>query len=173
MRPRPLQPMPPRRRQRRRSQRPIDFDKVSALINDAIAANELPGAVVVIGHGGKVVFHQAYGVRKLDGEPGLNAGPAPAEPMTEDTIFDIASLTKPVGDGACRHAAVRTGQGRSSTIRCRSICRSSTPRTIRSAHRVTVRMLLTHTSGEPGDVELGDPWGLAETRQGRGHSIVR
>src|SRR5262249_40145741 len=72
------------------------FDKVSELINRAIAANKLPGAVVVIGHGGKVVFHQAYGVRKLAEEPGLNAWPAPAEPMTEDTIFDLASLTKPL-----------------------------------------------------------------------------
>ena len=67
---------------------------VSKLINDAIAANRLPGAVVVIGHGGKVVFHQAYGSRKLAGEPGLDGSPAPAEPMTEDTIFDLASLTK-------------------------------------------------------------------------------
>ena len=65
-------------------------------MNDAIAAHQLPGAVVVIGHGGKVVFHQAYGSRKLAGEPGLDGSPAPAEPMTEDTIFDMASLTKPL-----------------------------------------------------------------------------
>ena len=71
-----------------------DFSSVSNLVNDAIAAHKLPGAVVVIGHGGKVVFHQAYGNRKLAGEPGLDGQPAPAEPMTEDTIFDMASLTK-------------------------------------------------------------------------------
>src|SRR6185295_15370189 len=71
-----------------------DFAAVSTLMNDAIAAHKLPGAVVVIGHGGKVVFHQAYGSRKLAGEPGLDGSPAPAEPMTEDTIFDLASLTK-------------------------------------------------------------------------------
>ena len=75
---------------------PYDFCAVSTLINDAIAANELPGAVVQIGHGGQVVFHQAYGERKLAGEPGLDGSPAPAEPMTEDTIFDMASLTKPL-----------------------------------------------------------------------------
>jgi CubicO group peptidase (beta-lactamase class C family) len=40
-----------------------DFATVSKLMNDAIAAHRLPGAVVVIGHGGKVVFHQAYGSR--------------------------------------------------------------------------------------------------------------
>ena len=42
-----------------------DFPAVSKLMNDAIAAHRLPGAVVVIGHAGKIVFHQAYGSRKL------------------------------------------------------------------------------------------------------------
>src|SRR5947209_15124225 len=71
-----------------------EFATVSKLMNDAIAEQRLPGGVVVIGHGGKPVFHQAYGARKLAGEEGLDGAPAPAEPMTEDTIFDIASLTK-------------------------------------------------------------------------------
>lgn len=70
------------------------FAPVSKLINDAIGVNKLPGAVVVIGHAGNVVFRHAYGWRKLAGEPGLDGLPAPAEPMTEDTIFDLASLTK-------------------------------------------------------------------------------
>ena len=65
-------------------------------MDDAIAAQRMPGAVVQIGHAGKVVFRQAFGARKLAGEPGLAGTPAPAEPMTEDTIFDLASLTKSV-----------------------------------------------------------------------------
>ena len=48
------------------------FATVSKLINDAIAADRLPGAVLVIGHGGKIAFHQAYGSRKLASEPGLD-----------------------------------------------------------------------------------------------------
>ena len=87
-----------------------DVATVSTLMNRAIAASTVPGGVVVIGHGGKVVFHQAYGSRKLAGEPGLDGSPAPAEPMTEDTIFDIASLTKCLATDR-RHAAVRTRQG--------------------------------------------------------------
>src|SRR6516162_3896826 len=71
-----------------------EFATVSRLMNDAIAAKKLPGGVVVIGNGGRVVFQRAYGSRKLAGEPGLDGQPAPAEAMTEDTIFDIASLTK-------------------------------------------------------------------------------
>ena len=38
-----------------------EFAPVSKLMNDAVAAGTAPGGVVVIGHGGKVVFHQAYG----------------------------------------------------------------------------------------------------------------
>jgi CubicO group peptidase (beta-lactamase class C family) len=47
-----------------------DFATVSRLMNDAIAANKQPGAVVVIGHGGKVAFHQAYGTRMLGAKKG-------------------------------------------------------------------------------------------------------
>jgi hypothetical protein len=56
----------------RLNRRAPDFTPVSHLITDAIAAHKLPGAVVVIGHNGKVVFEQAYGDRKLAGEPGLD-----------------------------------------------------------------------------------------------------
>src|SRR6202020_172990 len=73
-----------------------EFAPISTLMNDAIAAEKLPGGVVVIGHGGRIVFDKAYGSRPLAGEPGLDGSLAPAEPMTEDTIFDIASLTKPL-----------------------------------------------------------------------------
>src|SRR3954471_14627997 len=54
---------------------PYDFGAVSTLIDDAIAANKLPGAVVQIGHGGQAVFRRAYGERKLAGEPGLDGSP--------------------------------------------------------------------------------------------------
>ena len=71
-----------------------DFSAASAAINTAIAEKKLPGAVLLVGHDGKIVFEQAYGVRKYAGEPGLDGKPSPAEPMTLDTIFDMASLTK-------------------------------------------------------------------------------
>ena len=47
-----------------------DFSAASAAIEKAIGEKKLPGAVLVVGHGGKVVFEQAYGVRKYAGEPG-------------------------------------------------------------------------------------------------------
>ena len=56
-------------------------------VDQAVKGGMIPGAVLVIGHDGKIVHRKAYGNRSL----------TPArEPMTVDTIFDIASLTKVV-----------------------------------------------------------------------------
>ncbi|MEZ0350976.1 serine hydrolase domain-containing protein [Mycobacterium sp. pR1184] len=136
-----------------------DFSQISELINDSIAANRLPGAVAVIGHDGKVSFHQAYGSRKLAGEPGLDGLPAPAEPMTEDTIFDLASLTKSLATATAVMQLYEQGQIAFDDPVQHYLPDFNTASNPRRA-QVTVRMLLTHTSGLPGDVNLGDPWGL-------------
>jgi CubicO group peptidase (beta-lactamase class C family) len=136
-----------------------DFARVSTLINDAIAANKLPGAVVVIGHGGKIAFHQAYGSRKLAGEPGLDGLPSGAEPMTEDTIFDLASLTKSLATATAVMQLHEQGQVQFDDPVQQYLPDFNAASDPRRA-KVTIRMLLTHTSGLPGDVNLGDPWGL-------------
>ncbi len=146
---------------------PYDFGAVSKLIDDAIAANELPGAVVLIGHGGKVVFRQAYGERKLAGEPGLDGSPAPAEPMTEDTIFDLASLTKPFATTPAVMQLFEQGKVQfDDPVQKYLPDFNAANDPVRA--EVTVRMLLTHTSGETGDVELKDPWGLAQVDREEG-----
>lgn len=137
----------------------VDFSKVSKLINDAIAANRLPGAVLVVGHGGKVAFQQAYGSRKLAGEPGLDGMPSPAEPMAEDTIFDMASLTKILATATAVMQLYEQGKVRVDDPVEQYLPGFDAGNDPRRA-KVTVRMLLTHTSGETGDVNLGDPWGL-------------
>jgi CubicO group peptidase (beta-lactamase class C family) len=136
-----------------------DFATVSRLMNDAVAAQRLPGAVVVIGHGGKIVFHQAYGSRKLAGEPGLDGLPGPAEPMTEDTIFDMASLTKCLATAAAVMQLYEQGKVQFDDPVQQYLPDFNTANDPGRA-KVTVRMLLTHTSGEAGDVDLNDPWGL-------------
>jgi hypothetical protein len=136
-----------------------DFATVSKLMNDAIAAHRLPGAVVVIGHGGKIVFHQAYGSRKLAGEPGLNGSPAPAEPMTEDTIFDMASLTKPLATATAVMQLYEQGKVQFDDP-VQKYLPDFNPANDPQRAKVTLRMLLTHTSGEAADVSLKDPWGL-------------
>ncbi len=136
-----------------------DFGAVSALLNDAVVAHRPPGAVVVIGHGGQVVFEQAYGDRKLAGEPGLDGEPSSAEPMTEDTIFDMASLSK------CLSTAIAVMQlYEQGKVQFDEPVEKYLP-AFNAGHdperaKVTVRMLLTHTSGEAPDVNLKDAWGL-------------
>ena len=139
-----------------------EFATVSKLMNDAIAAHRLPGAVVVIGHGGKIVFHQASGSRKLAGEPGLDGSPAPAEPMTEDTVFDMASLTKCLATATAVMQLYEQGKVAFDDPVQKYLPDFNTANDPQRA-KVTVRMLLTHTSGvagDNGDVSLKDPWGL-------------
>jgi CubicO group peptidase (beta-lactamase class C family) len=137
----------------------LDFAAVSKLVDDAIAAHKLPGAVVEIGHGGKVVFEKAYGSRKLASEPGLDGSPAPAEPMTEDTIFDVASLTKSLATAPAVMQLYEQGEVAFDDP-VQNYLPDFNPVNDPQRAKVTVRMLLTHTSGETGDVNLADPWGL-------------
>lgn len=145
-----------------------DFTQVSQLINDAIAAHKLPGAVVVIGHNNQVVFHHAYGNRKLAGEPGLDGQPSPAEPMTEDTIFDMASLTKDLATATSIMQLYEAGKITSFDDPIEKYLPAFNPTHDAQRTRVTLRMLLTHFSGEAPDVDLKDAWGLAAPDRAEG-----
>ena len=136
-----------------------DFSAVAKLVNDDIAARRLPGAVVQVGHDGSIVFRQAYGERKLAGEPGLNGAPSPAEPMTEETIFDLASLSKPL---ATTPAVLQLyEQGKVALDEpVQTYLPAFNPANDPRRARVTLRMLLTHTSGIGGDLSRQGPWGL-------------
>lgn len=144
-----------------------EFETISKLMNDAIAAGGLPGGVVMVGHDGKVVFHQAYGSRKLAGEPGLDGSPAPAEPMTEDTIFDMASLTKCLATAVAIMQLYEQGKVAFDDPVQKYLPDFNTTNDPRRA-QVTVRMLLTNTSGEGIDVSLADPWGLGKPDKAEG-----
>src|SRR6201999_3887404 len=100
-----------------------------------------------------------YGLRKLAGEPGLDGLPAPAEPMTEDTIFDLASLTKGLATATAVMQLYEQGKVQFDDP-VQQYLPDFNPANDPRRAKVTVRMLLTHTSGETGDVNLGDPWGL-------------
>ncbi|MBL8113971.1 MAG: beta-lactamase family protein, partial [Acidobacteria bacterium] len=75
--------------------------RIDEVVAAAIEAKEIPGAVLVVGRNGKVVLEKVYGNRAL----------VPvAEPMTLDTVFDLASLTKPVATAASILALVEEGR---------------------------------------------------------------
>jgi len=64
---------------------PPNLGMLDAIVRDAIHDDQIPGAVVLVWHNGQVVYRRAFGNRALEPR---------REPMTVDTIFDVASLTK-------------------------------------------------------------------------------
>jgi len=118
-----------------------------AHIDEAIAAEimkkQLPGAVVLVGRQGKVVWRKAYGNRQLEPQ---------TEPMTPDTIFDLASLTKVVATATSVMILVERGQVRLGDPVARYI-----PEFAEMGKRnITVEQLMTHRSGFPPDNDIKD-----------------
>ena len=144
-----------------------DFTSVVRLVTEAVTAPRMPGAVVQVGHAGNVVFRQAFGARKLPGEPGLDGSPAPPEAMTEDTIFDLASLTKIIATATAVLQLHEQGRVRIDDPVQTYLPEFNTATDPRRA-RVTLRMLLTHTSGLAGDLSMGGPWGLGPADKAEG-----
>ena len=62
------------------------MEKVKELMRQALDEGVFPGAVLLVSKNDQCVFHQAFGYRDLIAKL----------PMTTDTIFDLASLTKPL-----------------------------------------------------------------------------
>ena len=143
------------------------FAAVTTLVNDAMAAHRLPGAVVQIGHAGQVVYRQAFGWRRLPDEPGVDGAPAPGEPMTDDTMFDLASLTKPLATTVAFLQLYERG-----LVRVDDPVQTYLPEFNPTADprraQVTLRMLLTHTSGTGGDLSRQGPWGLTAPDKAEG-----
>lgn len=143
------------------------FAAVSRLVNDAIAAHRLPGAVIEVGHAGKVVFRQAYGARRLGDEPALDGSAAPAEPMTEDTIFDLASLSKSIATTVALLQLYEKGLVQVDEP-IQTYFPEFNPANDPRRAQVTVRMMLTHTSGTGGDLSHQGPWGLTSADKAEG-----
>jgi len=140
-----------------------DFSPITTLVNEAIAAHKLPGAVVLIDHNGHQLFEQAYGNRKVAGELSPN-GSIAAEPMTEDTIFDMASLSKCLSTATAMMQLYEQGKYQFDDPVAKYLPNFAA----NGKEHVTIRELLTHYSGLPPDVSLKDPWGLAAPDKAEG-----
>ena len=123
------------------------LEKIDREINSAIARKRLPGGVVWFERGPHR-HHKAYGKRSVY--------PA-AEPMTADTIFDAASLTKVVATTPCVMKLVEAGK-----VGLDDQVTKFIPELCGDANKArvhTVRHLLTHTSGLPAGIRRGYDWG--------------
>ena len=123
---------------------------VDGIIQRAIEEHQIPGAVVLIGHDGKVVYRKAFGNRALEPH---------REPMTLDTVFDLASLTKVISTTTSVMQLVERGKVRVSDTVVRYLPEFGQ----NGKEEISVRQLLTHYSGLAPDLDLQMPWQGKET----------
>jgi uncharacterized protein YbbC (DUF1343 family)/CubicO group peptidase (beta-lactamase class C family) len=122
-----------------------DFKAVDALVQDQISDQAITGAVLLVGHDGNIVHQKAFGYRAI----------APKhEPMTLDTVFDLASLTKVVATAPSVMRLVQFGQLRLDEPVAHFIPEFG----VNGKENVTVRQLLTHYSGLRPDLDLNVAW---------------
>src|SRR4051794_14914719 len=107
--------------------------RIDEVVKEAIEAKQCPGAVVLVARKGKVAFRKAYGRRAVEPKP---------EDMTADTIFDLASLAKPVATAASVLHLVEEGK-----LKVEDPVSKHLPAF--GKDKVTVEHLLLHTSGLP------------------------
>ncbi len=121
------------------------LDVLDPIVHEAIRAGQIPGAVLLVWHDGQVMYRKAFGNRSLEPR---------REPMTVDTIFDIASLTKVVATTTAVMQLVQRGK-----VRLNDPVAKYIPEFAQNGkEEVTVRDLLTHYSGLREDLDLTQPW---------------
>jgi CubicO group peptidase (beta-lactamase class C family) len=114
-------------------------------VDRAIQAHQLPGGVLWVESRG-ASFHKALGRRALLPK---------AEPMTEDTLFDVASLTKVLATTPALMILLERGKLCLDDPVCRHLPELNSP----AARVITLRHLLTHTSGIKRSIAGGPDWG--------------
>lgn len=121
------------------------LQRIGPAVEAAIEAKEIPGAVVLVARRGKVAYRKAFGNRAV--EPGI-------EPMTTDTIFDMASMTKVMATAPSILLLVERG-----AVRLDDRVKRYLPKFVGGGKdAITVRQLMTHYSGLRPDFELSKPW---------------
>jgi uncharacterized protein YbbC (DUF1343 family)/CubicO group peptidase (beta-lactamase class C family) len=123
----------------------VALPAVDAVIQQAISEGQIPGAVLIVGHDGQVVYRKAYGFRALEPR---------REGMTLDTVFDLASLTKVIATTTAVMRLVEQGK-----VRLNDPVAKYLPEFAQNGKEdITVRQLLTHYSGLAPDLDLKTVW---------------
>ncbi|HZI19203.1 MAG TPA: exo-beta-N-acetylmuramidase NamZ domain-containing protein [Pyrinomonadaceae bacterium] len=118
---------------------------IDAAVNEAVGRGATPGAVVLVARRGGVVWRKAYGSRSL----------VPArEPMTAETVFDAASLTKVVATATSAMILVERGLLRLAD----PVSRHLPELKGEGREKITIEHLLTHRSGYAPDFDLRERW---------------
>ena len=129
------------------------LSQVDEPIEQAVHDDLIPGALLLIGHDGKIVYRKAYGSRSLVPN---------RETMTVDTIFDAASLTKIIATTSSMMKLVEQGK-----VRIGDPVTKYLPEFQGGHSDITVRNLMTHFSGLRPDLDLKPRWSGYETGIGK------
>ena len=121
---------------------PAKLRAIDAAVDAAVEQKRIPGGVIWIERNGSA-YHRAYGHRAVEPQ---------VERMTEDTIFDAASITKVVATAPSIWLLMERGK-----IALDAPVKTYLPEFTDA--RVTVRHLMTHTSGLQPSLRLHDRWG--------------
>jgi CubicO group peptidase (beta-lactamase class C family) len=114
----------------------MNFAPVDSLFQRAIEEGVFPGAVVLVGHQDHVVYERALGKRSIE---------AQSAPMEMGTIFDLASLTKPIATTTAFMLLVKEKKLRLDDLITRVIPMYG----VLGKNLTTFRHLLNHSSGLP------------------------
>src|SRR5574338_405091 len=118
---------------------------VEPVINAAITEKKTPGVVLLVGRHDRIIYQKAFGNRALS--------PA-TEPMTVDTIFDLASLTKVVATTTAVMQLLEEGK-----VRLSDRVATFIPEFGKYGKEgITVLHLMTHVSGLRPDLDLAEEW---------------
>jgi uncharacterized protein YbbC (DUF1343 family)/CubicO group peptidase (beta-lactamase class C family) len=117
--------------------------RIDGAIDRALERRQVPGAVVLVGRRGAIAYARAAGLRSV--APG-------SEPMTRDTVFDMASLTKPIATATSIMILVEEGKLRLSDRVVRYLPELNT----HGKGTITIEQLLRHRAGLIPDNPLAD-----------------
>lgn len=119
------------------------FRHIDDAVQQALQSRQATGAVICIGNANKILYHKAFGHRSLKPDK---------LPMQKDTIFDLASLTKPIATATSVMLLLEEGK-----VRLRDSVTRYLPEFASNGKRsITVQQLLTHTGGLVPDNALSD-----------------
>ncbi len=124
---------------------PDRFAEIGRIASEEIAAGHVPGAVVLVGEKGRIVYREAFGLQSVIPDSKL---------LRTDTVFDLASLTKVVATTIAAMQLVESGR----LDLDRPVAAYWPEFAAAGKQAITVRQLLNHTSGLPPDLDLGPAW---------------
>ncbi|QDS88009.1 Penicillin-binding protein 4* [Rosistilla ulvae] len=119
------------------------FDAIEPIVRRGIEAGQLPGAVVAVADSTKILYLRAFGDRQI--EPTREA-------LTTDTIFDLASLTKPVATATSVMLLVQRGE----VDLDQPVAKYLPEFAVEGKEAITVRDLMLHVGGMIPDNSIRD-----------------